>query len=82
MRGFLDRYPRGDAAAAEQRALFEAHARRLVDEIAALELRRTYLDMKVRYWAAREVGDQDKAARIADEIRPLIRRLNPKEDRP
>ena len=79
MRAYLDRSGRGDAAAAEQRALFEAHALRLADEVAALELRRTYLEMKVRYWGAREVGDLDKAARIADELRPVIRRLRPKE---
>jgi hypothetical protein len=64
-----------------QRALFEAHARRLAREVAALELRRTYLELKVRYWAAREVGDLDKAAEIAEDLRPVIRQLNPKEYR-
>jgi hypothetical protein len=64
----------------QARALFEAHARRLADEVAALELRRTHLEMKVRYRSAREVGDLDKAARIADELRPVIRRLHPEED--
>jgi hypothetical protein len=49
--------------------------------VAALELRRTYLELKVRYWGAREVGDLDKAAGIADELRPVIRQLNPKENR-
>ena len=36
---------------------------------------------KVRYWGAREVGDLDKAAEIADELRPVIRQLHAKEDR-
>ena len=82
MRAYLGRHAQGDAAAAEQRELFEAHARRLADEVAALEIQRTYLEMKVRYWAAREAGDRDKAARIAKELRPVIRQLNPKETRP
>jgi hypothetical protein len=50
--------------------------------VAALELRRTYFELKVRYWAAaREVCDLDKAAEIADDLRPVIRQLNPKEHR-
>src|ERR1700753_2734609 len=52
MRAYLARARRGDEAAGEQRALFEAHARRLADEVAALELRRRYLELKVRYWGA------------------------------
>jgi DNA-binding transcriptional MerR regulator len=70
---------RGDDAAGEQRALFEGHARRLAEDLHALELRRQYLDLKVRYWSAREVGDLDKAAALADELGPLIRHINPKD---
>jgi hypothetical protein len=81
MRTYLAQHARGDAAAAEQQKLFEAHARRLAGEVAALELRRTYLELKVRYWGARAAGDLDKAAEIADELRPVIGRLNPKEER-
>jgi DNA-binding transcriptional MerR regulator len=79
MRAYLAGARRGDSAAGEQRALFEAHARRLDDALEALELRRRYLDLKVRYWSAREVGDLDKAADVADELGPLIRRINPKD---
>jgi MerR family transcriptional regulator, aldehyde-responsive regulator len=67
-------------AAGEQRELFEAHARRLAGEVAALELRRRYLDLKVRYWSAREAGDLDKAAAVAEELAPVIRRMNPKDN--
>jgi MerR family transcriptional regulator, aldehyde-responsive regulator len=69
----------GDEAAGEQRALFEAHARRVAAEMAALELRRHYLELKVRYWSAREAGDLDKAAAVAEELAPIIRRMNPKD---
>jgi DNA-binding transcriptional MerR regulator len=79
MRAYLAGARRGDEAAGEQRALFEAHARRVGDELNALELRRRYLDLKVQYWSAREVGDLDKAADAAEELGPLIRRINPKE---
>jgi DNA-binding transcriptional MerR regulator len=79
MRAYLAGTQRGDAAAGEQRALFEAHARRLAAELNALELRRRYLDLKVQYWSAREVGDLDKAADVAAELGPIIRRINPKD---
>jgi DNA-binding transcriptional MerR regulator len=79
MRTYLASARRGDNAAGEQRKLFEAHARRLSDDLEALELRRRYLDLKVQYWSAREVGDPDKAASVADELGPLIRRINPKD---
>jgi DNA-binding transcriptional MerR regulator len=79
MRAYLAGTRRGDAAAGEQRALFEAHARRLADEVTALEVRRHYLDLKVQYWSAREVGDLDKAAAIVEELSPIIRRMNPKD---
>jgi DNA-binding transcriptional MerR regulator len=79
MRAYVAGARRGDEAAGEQRALFEAHARRLADEVNALELRRRYLDLKVQYWSAREVGDLDKAADVAEELGPLIRRINPKD---
>jgi MerR family transcriptional regulator, aldehyde-responsive regulator len=68
MRTYLANRNRGDDVASEQRALFETHARRLADEVVALEFRRTYLETKVRYWAARESGDLDAAAVIAEEL--------------
>jgi DNA-binding transcriptional MerR regulator len=79
MRAYLAGARRGDEAAGEQRALFEAHARRLADDMIALELRRSYLDLKVQYWSAREVGDLDKASDVAEELGHLIRRINPKD---
>jgi DNA-binding transcriptional MerR regulator len=79
MRAYLAGARRGDAAAGEQRELFEAHARRLAVELEALEVRRHYLELKVRYWSAREVGDLDKAADVADELGPIIHRMNPKD---
>src|SRR6201996_6888848 len=54
MRAYLSGARRGDEAAGEQRALFAAHSRRLAGEIADLELRRSYLDLKVQYWGAHE----------------------------
>ncbi|MBH0776011.1 MerR family transcriptional regulator [Nocardia bovistercoris] len=79
MRRYLADRRRGDHAAGEQKALFQAHAQRLAEEIHTLEARRRYLELKVRYWAAREHGDLEQASRIADLIRPLIDRVNPKE---
>jgi DNA-binding transcriptional MerR regulator len=79
MRAYLSQHERGDAAAGEQRALFEAHARRLREEIAELQLRRRYLELKVRYWTAREAGELAAAATVAAELGPIIKKINPKE---
>src|ERR1700722_5510570 len=80
MRAYLAGARRGDEAAGEQRELFEAHARRLADEGAALEVRRRYRDPKVCYWSARKAGDLDKAAAIAEELAPIIRRMDPRDN--
>jgi DNA-binding transcriptional MerR regulator len=79
MRAYLASARRGDEAAGEQRALFEAHARRLAEELTALELRRCYLELKVQYWSAREAGDLDKAAAVAEELGPIIGRMTPRQ---
>ncbi len=76
MRTYLSR---GDDAPGERRALFQAHAERLAGEVAALQLRRTYLELKVRYWAARESDDAQTAEAVAVELGALIRRINPRE---
>jgi DNA-binding transcriptional MerR regulator len=78
MRAYLSQVRRGDAAAGEQRALFQAHADRLAAEVETLQLRRRYLDMKVRYWTAREAGDLDAAAAVASELSPVIRSTSPR----
>jgi hypothetical protein len=53
---------------------------RLTGEVAALELRRRYLDLQVGYWSARKAGDPDKAAAVAEELAPIIRRINPRNN--
>jgi NAD(P)-dependent dehydrogenase (short-subunit alcohol dehydrogenase family)/DNA-binding transcriptional MerR regulator len=55
MRAYLASARRGDEAAGE---------------VVALELRRRYLDLKVRYSSAREAGDPDKAAAVRRGTRP------------
>ncbi|TQS42015.1 MerR family transcriptional regulator [Cryptosporangium phraense] len=50
-------YLRGMTDPSHQRELFERHSARLADEIERLQVRRRYLDAKVRLWAARERGD-------------------------
>ena len=53
MRVYLRQASQGDAGAARQRALFQAHADKLTAELSALQIRHTYLELKVKYWAAR-----------------------------
>jgi MerR family transcriptional regulator, aldehyde-responsive regulator len=47
--------------------------------MSALELRRSYLDLKVQYWSARELGDLDKASAVPRSPGHLIHRINPKD---
>ncbi|APE15334.1 MerR family transcriptional regulator [Mycolicibacterium pallens] len=57
MRTYVDNMRRGAAAAADQRQLFDDHARRLADDIARLQVRQQYVAAKAQLWAARERGD-------------------------
>ncbi|MCV7213811.1 MerR family transcriptional regulator [Mycobacterium crocinum] len=57
MRTYVDNMRRGTAAAADQRQLFDDHARRLADDIARLQVRQQYVAAKAQLWAARERGD-------------------------
>ena len=75
MRRYLRQRARGDEAAAEQKALFQAHADKLAEEIARLQTRQHYLACKVAYWDARARGDVDEAARVAEKLQSLIKEL-------
>jgi len=68
MRSYLERLPRGNEAAAEQHALFAAHADRVSEQIARLEVRRRYLRAKAGLWAARERGDAEAERRATDDV--------------
>lgn len=75
LRRYLDLLARGDAAAAEQRALFDHHADRLEAEIERLRLRLEYLRLKARLWDARDRGDADAAQRLVPRLLALIDRF-------
>lgn len=65
MRQYLQMRERGREAAAEQKALFQAHAEKVAEEIRQLEIRQRFLDGKVAYWDAQMKGDTDLAEQIA-----------------
>lgn len=65
MRQYLQMRDRGREAAAEQKALFQAHAEKVAEEIRQLEIRQRFLDGKVAYWDAQMKGDTDLAEQIA-----------------
>lgn len=75
MRQHLRLRERGDEAAAEQKALFLAHAEIVADEISKLKIRQRYLDGKVAYWDARMNGDMELAEQIAAQNREIAREL-------
>ncbi len=75
MRLYLRLRERGDEAAAEQKALFLAHAEEVADEIRKLEIRQRYLSGKVAYWDARMNGDMELAEQIAAQNQEIAKEL-------
>jgi DNA-binding transcriptional MerR regulator len=75
IRIYVANMKRGKAATADQRALFEAHAARLHDEISRLRLRERYVTAKAQMWAARERGDTDAERDIIPTVIELAGRL-------
>ncbi|GHO98338.1 MerR family transcriptional regulator [Reticulibacter mediterranei] len=75
MRLYLQQRKRGDAAAAEQKALFLAQAEQVAEQIRKLQIRQRYLNGKVAYWDAQMKGDLEQAARIAEENREIAKAL-------
>lgn len=75
IRRSLELLERGDEAAAEQKALYVAHAEKAAEEIRQLHIRQRYLRGKVAYWDARMKGDLELAAQIAEECQEIAKEL-------
>lgn len=79
MRTYVANVGRGEAAAADQRRLFDAHAKRLADDIARLQVRQRYVSAKAQMWAARERGDSTGEQALIPEIIALGAQLMSEE---
>lgn len=76
MRRCLQLRERGDeSAAAEQKALFAAHAEKVAEDIRQLQIRQRYLSGKVAYWDARMKGDLQRAEHIAQANQEIAKEL-------
>lgn len=75
MRRFLLLLESGQAAANEQKALFQAHARELAREMEQLRLRQRYIQGKIAYWEAIEHGDQEEAQRVSQASKAIAAKL-------
>ena len=75
MRRYLRLRERGDEAAAEQKALFVAHAEAVAEDIRQLTIRQRYLSGKVAYWDARLNGDLELAEQIAAQNQEIAKEL-------
>jgi DNA-binding transcriptional MerR regulator len=71
MRQYVANGALGAAAAPEQVRLLTAQKEHLAREAELIELRRQYVDVKIGYWQAVEVGDDAYAERLSDEARVL-----------
>lgn len=75
MRRYLRLREFGDEAAAEQKALFLAHAEVVAEEIRKLTIRQKYLSGKVAYWDARLNGNLELAEQIAAQNQEIAKEL-------
>ncbi|GCE11956.1 hypothetical protein KTT_18150 [Tengunoibacter tsumagoiensis] len=75
MRTYLHLLEQGTQSAAQQKELFQTHARELEREIEQLQIRKQYLEEKVAYWDALERGDTEAAQHITEEIHRIAAKL-------
>jgi len=75
MRTYLRQRERGDEVAAEQKALFQAHAEEVEEQIRRLKVQQQYLRGKVAYWDARMNNDMEKAKQIAAQNKEIAKEL-------
>jgi DNA-binding transcriptional MerR regulator len=71
MREYLGNRTRGARAAKEQIILLDKQRTRLLEEAHFMQLRQRYVDVKIDYWKAVEVGNEEKVAvmkKLADSI--------------
>lgn len=61
MRTYLTNLELGDAAAGAHAALLDAHAEKLSEEIAHLQIRQGYIEAKAAFWRAVAEGDRESA---------------------
>ncbi|WP_236064806.1 MerR family transcriptional regulator [Reticulibacter mediterranei] len=75
MRQYLRLREHGRESAAEQKALFQAHAEKVAEEIRLLRVRQRFLDGKVAYWDAQMKGDTELAEQIAAQNQEIAKEL-------
>ena len=75
MRQYVANGRLGPSAAGEQVRLLTEQEAHLAREAEQIELRQRYVRLKIDYWHAVEAGDDDLAARTAEQARALADRL-------
>lgn len=75
MRLYLRKRGYGPVEAAEKKALFQAHAAKIAEDIRQLEIRQRYLDGKVAFWDACLKGDHELATQIAAQNQEIAKEL-------
>ena len=75
MRQYLRLREHGREAAAEQKALFQAHVEKVAEQIRQLEIRQRFLNGKVAYWDAQMQGDTELAGQIAAQNQEIAKEL-------
>lgn len=75
IRKYVENGALGPEAAPEQLAMLREQRARLAREAKQIAVRRRYVDIKLDYWNAVEVGDDVRAAELADEARALATEL-------
>ncbi|MFJ2648487.1 MerR family transcriptional regulator [Streptomyces sp. NPDC087420] len=76
MRRYLDLLAQGSSAAADQRELFAAQARKLAADIEQLQLRLTYLRRKADMWDARVRGDAAAENQAVEDVIRVVEKFS------
>lgn len=71
IRTYVGAVPLGQEAARDQQAMLGDQKARLAREAQQLEVRRRYVDIKLEYWKAVEIGDDARAAELSAQARTL-----------
>jgi DNA-binding transcriptional MerR regulator len=77
MRRYFELIAQGERAAPLQHAMLVAQRRVLEDRMRELEGHIAYLDRKIEYWSALQVGDRRRAAEIVEEVLCRVKSTQP-----
>ena len=75
MRQYIKNRTQGAEVAKEQATLLQTQRQRLKNEAVLLKVRQHYVDLKIAYWQAVDIGDTKQAEELSTQAKTLATRL-------